>query len=183
MQTGCGADPFLMNILLDAAFGTLCRLELGGSIQNLCIPGSAHEALFAAGERANCPLKISSVRIGRFKIEKVSQYFFLTAGYQADPSLFSSLIPIDRRLKPSGHGMRRAATIFRVELQFNCDGISHFRSGRLSDVAMQIKIKAPVTNGHHIDVPRFFRLAVDADPHREGLAPTFSKTLRTRRAD
>lgn len=75
------------------------------------------------------------------------------------------------------------ASVFVVELQFHGNRITDFRAGSFPNVAVKIKIKASVADGHHVDAPGIFRLAIDADADRERLAPAFSNSLRSRRAD
>src|ERR1700676_1233553 len=48
---------------------------------------------------------------------------------------------------------------------------------------MQVKVEATIANGHQIDAPRRFRLAVHADANGKRLAPTLSDERRALSAD
>src|SRR6202049_2463478 len=48
---------------------------------------------------------------------------------------------------------------------------------------MQVKVEATIADGHQIDAPRRFRLAIHADANGKRLAPTLSDVRRALSAD
>ncbi len=67
--------------------------------------------------------------------------------------------------------MPRAVPVFRVEADLHPNAIADLRAGRPTDVAVQVQIKTPVPDWHHIDAPRLRGLAVNAHENRKRLAP------------
>ena len=73
--------------------------------------------------------------------------------------------------------MERSVAIGFIELQLdpNSIGDSCFRC--LSNVAVEIEIKAPIAAWHHVDPPGFLRFAIYTDEHRHGTPPTLAQSL------
>src|SRR5260221_6886890 len=71
---------------------------------------------------------------------------------------------VERRTEPQRHRVYGTALVFVVELQLHVNCVSQFGARRLADIAMQVKVKAPIANRHQIDAPRLRWLAIHATP-------------------
>ncbi len=67
--------------------------------------------------------------------------------------------------------MLRAIPVRRVEAELDCNAIADLRAGCPAHIAVQVQIKTPVADRHHVDAPRLRGLAVDAHENRKRLAP------------
>ena len=67
--------------------------------------------------------------------------------------------------------MLRAIPVFRIEADLHPNAIPDLRARRLAHVAVQIQIKTPVADRHHVDPPRHRGLPVHAHENRKRLAP------------
>ncbi len=65
--------------------------------------------------------------------------------------------------------MLRAVPVLRVEAEFDFNAIADLRAGRLANLTVQVQIKTPVADRHHIDPPRLRGLAVDTHENRKRL--------------
>ncbi len=65
--------------------------------------------------------------------------------------------------------MLRAVPVSRIEADLDPNAIADLRPGRPSNSAVQVQIKTPVPDRHHVDAPRHRGLAVD--PHENGKRP------------
>ena len=115
--------------------------------------------------------EIAGTRFLRFQPSEIAEDLLLPARNQRFPVLQRSRIPSQRRLEPRRHGMLRAVPVPRIEAEFDFNAIADLRAGRLANIAVQIQIKRPVADRHHIDPPRLRGLAVDAHENRKRLAP------------
>src|SRR2546425_140646 len=68
--------------------------------------------------------------------------------------------------------MLRAIPVPRIEADLYPNAIADLRARRLAHVTVQIQIKTPVPDRHHVDPPRHRGLAVDAHENRKRFAPT-----------
>ena len=67
--------------------------------------------------------------------------------------------------------MLRAVPILGIEPDLHPNAIADLRARRPAHVAVQVQIKTPVPDRHHIDPPRHRGLAVDTHENGKGLAP------------
>ncbi len=68
--------------------------------------------------------------------------------------------------------MLRAVPVPRIEADLHLNAIADLRSGCPANITVQIQIKTPVPDRHHVDAPRLRGLAVDAHENGKRLAPT-----------
>src|SRR5262245_3141783 len=73
--------------------------------------------------------------------------------------------------------------VFLIEFQLHGDDLADLCARRLANIAMQVKIEAPVPNRHQIDTPGFFWPVVYSDANWKRLAPAFSQACRAPCAD
>jgi len=66
--------------------------------------------------------------------------------------------------------MLGAVPVLRVEADLHPNAVADFRAGCLAHVTVQVQIKTPVADRHHIDPPRLRGLTVDAHENRKRLA-------------
>jgi len=156
---------------------------LNKSLVDDVVPRPPHESSLATRQNIYRTPNVSSLRFGCFQPGKITQYLLLATGNQLVPCLSGTSILVERITEPRGHRVCRAAPVFVVKLQLDNYGISHLCVRRLSDIAMQVKVKTPITNRHQIDTPWLFRLAIHADANWKRFAPVLSKARRPRRAD
>ena len=67
--------------------------------------------------------------------------------------------------------MLGAVPVPRIEAELDLNAIADLRAGRPANITVQVQIKAPVPDRHHVDAPRLRRLTVDAHENRKRLAP------------
>ncbi len=79
--------------------------------------------------------------------------------------------------------MLRAVPVPRIEADLHPNAIADLRARRFADVAVQVQIKTPVSDRHHVDPPRLRRLAVDAYEHGKRLAPAWLDGVCLRGSD
>ncbi len=69
--------------------------------------------------------------------------------------------------------MLRAVLVLRIKAEFDCNAVADLSSGRLANIAVQVQIKTPVPDRHHIDAPRLRGLAVDAHENGKTFSPVW----------
>jgi hypothetical protein len=92
-------------------------------------------------------------------------------------------IPVERLAEPRRHRMCGTTPVFVVKRQLHGNSLTHIRARRLANIAVQVKVEAAIANGHQIDAPWRFRLAIQADANGKRLAPTLSNMRRAPSAD
>jgi len=145
-------------------------------------PGSGYEACFASGQDIHGTLQIARFGCGRFQRREAAKDLFLAAWNKRFPSLLGRRVACKCGAKPSWQSMRGSASILAVERKIDDHAISHCGLGCFPDSAAQIEVKAAIACWHHIYVPWFVRLPVNANHDRKWFAPIPLETLGNPRA-
>jgi hypothetical protein len=90
---------------------------------------------------------------------------------QCCPVLQGLRIPGERLPEPPGHGMLRAVSIARVEIDLHAHAITQCRTGCFSNITVEVQIDVSVPCRHHVNAPSLCRFAIDAHQNRKRLAP------------
>jgi hypothetical protein len=147
------------------------RTEIGWLLTVGHIPGSRHEARFAAGKHVQSPLNVALLRLRGFQSNEVAENFLLPAWRQTVPSTLRGAVSLQFIAEPRRHWINRPTFVVVIELYRQAHNVTDACARLLANLAVQIKKEAAVADGHQVDAPGDIRLAINLDAHRHRSAP------------